>query len=117
MLLLVLPLQVQFKQAYRDYILGPRAPPTVAVGDFVMVECDRGEDLGVVTGVCTMSEFVERRYRTKMSLEDEASEVGRIIRHATLFERQQLPEKYHDEQNVFQVECRVNVLRLPFAVF
>ncbi len=110
--------QVQFKQAFRDFILGPQCPASISVGDFVIVECDRGEDLGVVTGSVKMSEFVERRYLTKASLDDDANDVGRILRLATVAERQQLPEKYHDEQNIIQVCTQLSsvTFKLPMRV-
>jgi hypothetical protein len=42
---------VQFKRCHRCYILSSAAPATVKPGDFVIVEGDRGEDLGVVVAM------------------------------------------------------------------
>ena len=43
--------QVQFKRCHRCFILSPAAPNHVKPGDFVIVEGDRGEDLGVVVAM------------------------------------------------------------------
>ena len=120
---------MRFKRATRSYVLGTTAPLDVAVGDFLVVEADRGEDLGVVTDILSMKEFIERRYQQQQFLrgrggrgggggggggggvgggggggtEDDDQSVGRILRRATASERQHLPEKFHDEQLVVQV--------------
>ena len=114
--------QVQFKRCTRDFVPGPLAPTTLAIGDFVVAECERGEDLGVVTEIMSMKTFVDRRYMAKVTAvgpEDaEETTVGRITRLATAFERQQLPEKFHDEQTVLQLANHLarNMFKLPMQV-
>eukprot|EP01039_Chlorochromonas_danica_P007436 gene7436-8223_t len=110
--------QVQFKGTIRFYILGCQASPTTAVGEFVVVEADRGEDVGIVTEILPMKTFIERRYMMKTAVDDEDSTIGRIVRSATSTERQQLVEKYHDEQNVMQFcrELAHHTYRLPLII-
>ena len=43
--------KVQFKRSHRCLILSSSAPPGIKPGDFVIVEADRGEDLGVVVSM------------------------------------------------------------------
>lgn len=52
---------MQFKRACRSFTLSHRAGISVAERDFVVVEADRGEDVGVVVALMTMQEFMERR--------------------------------------------------------
>jgi hypothetical protein len=94
--------QVQFKCAARNYILGSQAHPSIMIGDFVVVEADRGEDIGVVVEIIPMKTFVERRIYMKQTVDDE-NVIGRILRLASVAERQFLPEKFHDEDNIVQV--------------
>jgi len=96
--------QVQFKNAFRYFIVPQMIPPmSVRVSDFVKVEADRGEDLGVVTEVIPMTTFMDRRFNMNSSLDDESFQIGKVIRIASLFERQQLQQKYLDEQSVVKV--------------
>lgn len=94
-------------------------PLVVSIGDFVVVEADRGEDIGIVTDTFTVQTFIERRMQQQhmMSsanqgsshhqrtpvLDKEDQTVGCILRIATLSERQQLPDKFHCEQDIIQV--------------
>ena len=39
--------QVQFKQSHRHFLRSATVDRHIEIGDFVMVEADRGEDLGV----------------------------------------------------------------------
>lgn len=110
--------QVQFKCMFRHFILGANvAPNSVNVGDFVVVEADRGEDIGIVTDVLPMKTFVERRIYMKTSVEDD-NVIGRIIRVASVAERQFLPEKFHDEDNILQFcrELSHSTYRLPMVI-
>lgn len=96
--------QVQFKCTVRYFTLVPGAPETLGNGDFVVVEADRGEDVGVVTEVMTMKTFVDRRILTKASNNDEEdSAIGKILRPATLIERQTLAEKFRTEEIILLV--------------
>lgn len=95
--------QVQFKCTFRHFILGvQQLHSPICVGEFVVVEADRGEDIGIVTDILPMKTFVERRIYMKASVEDD-NVIGRIVRIASVAERQFLPEKFHDEDNILQV--------------
>ncbi|RYH13851.1 hypothetical protein EON65_34705 [archaeon] len=96
---------VQFKGTVRHFILGSQAPPNIPVGEFVVVEADRGEDVGIVTDILSMKAFIEMRHMLKHSVDEEDSTIGRIVRVASASERQQLKAKTHDEQSVMQVCC------------
>lgn len=95
--------QVQFKCSVRYFTLSPQVSQPVTAGDFVVVEADRGEDIGIVTEVMTMKSFVERRIKSKMPVDDDESTIGKIQRIAVMAERQILPEKFRNEENVLQV--------------
>lgn len=102
--------QVQFKRYVRFFTLpstqSPATPlPNVVRGDFVIVAADRGEDMGIVTAVMNMQEFIDRRLTmsTKSNIQEEDSIIGTILRVATLAERQQLPKKYRNEETVVKV--------------
>jgi putative ribosome biogenesis GTPase RsgA len=95
----------------KNYILGSQAHPNIVVGDFVVVEADRGEDIGVVVEVLPMKTFVERRIYMKTSVEDD-NVIGRILRLASVAERQFLPEKFHDEESIVQVFASFHSLLL-----
>jgi hypothetical protein len=45
-------------------ILGVRVPAIIAVGDAVILSVERGEDLGFVTRVMTMGEFLMERFQS-----------------------------------------------------
>jgi hypothetical protein len=61
---------------FKNFILAPTVSKTVAVGDFVKVDADRGEDLGVVTEMISMHEFIERRYKNSVIVDDENFQIG-----------------------------------------
>jgi hypothetical protein len=109
--------QVQFKCSVRNYILGSQAHPSIMAGDFVVVEADRGEDIGVVVEILPMKTFVERRIYMKATVDDE-NVIGRILRLASVAERQFLPEKFHDEENIVQFcrELAYTTYRLPMLI-
>ena len=102
--------QVQFKRNCRAFTLRARAGFTVNERDFVVVEADRGEDIGIVVEIMTMHAFLERRMNAIRpssqqggGVEQEDQNVGCILRLATLHERQQLPDKFHAEKDIVQV--------------
>lgn len=102
--------QVQFKRYVRFFTLpstqSPTTPlPNVVRGDFVIVAADRGEDMGIVTAIMNMQEFIDRRLTmsAKSNIQEEDSIIGTILRVATLAERQQLPKKYRNEETVVKV--------------
>jgi hypothetical protein len=83
--------------------------------DFVIVEGDRGEDLGLVVEVISMYTFLERRMNrpptsggggnssSQQQQQQEDQNIGCILRLATLHERQLLPDKFHSEKDVVVV--------------
>jgi len=109
---------VQLKCQYRHYVLDTNASQHLKVGDFVIVDADRGEDLGIIIEFLPMLAFVERQRSMHISLEDEQNEVGRILREASAYERQQLPSKYQDELMVIEL-CKnlaVNTYQMQMIV-
>lgn len=112
--------QVQFKGTIRFFILGAHASPSIAEGNFVIVEADRGEDMGIVTDILPMKAFIDRRNAMRAAglLDDEDSAIGRILRQANQSERSLLQGKYHDEQNVLQFcrEIAHHSYRLPLLI-
>eukprot|EP01033_Poteriospumella_lacustris_P001036 gene1036-748_t len=127
--------QVQFKRYVRFFTLpSTQSPATpllnVVRGDFVIVAADRGEDMGIVTAVMNMQEFIDRRLTmsTKSNIQEEDSIIGTILRVATLAERQQLPKKYRNEETVVKLklthknpwfaarDLATNTYRLPLTI-
>ena len=109
--------QVQFKRGYLSFTLAPRANFNVSVHDFVVVEGDRGEDLGIVVDVLGMQAFMERRMnmsRSAAQQDQDDQNVGCILRLATLQERQMLPDKFHTEKDIVQVICTLLLLYTPY---
>lgn len=107
--------QVQFKCTIRYFTLASGAPETLGNGDFVVVEADRGEDVGIVTEVMTMKSFVDRRLLTNATtIKDEDSAIGKILRPACLVERQTLSEKYRSEESILMVKASLNFLFLNY---
>eukprot|EP01034_Spumella_vulgaris_P022501 gene22501-28629_t len=111
--------QVQFKRAYLYFVYRDNRPASIlTVGDFVVTECDRGVDLGVIVDILTVQQFQEVRYMDRKQTDEEVYRVRNILRLATQSERDQLPEKYHDELTVFQhcVEVAQHIFLLPMTV-
>lgn len=70
----------------------------------MVVEGDRGEDIGVVIEVMSMQEFMHRRmHEYRVSSDKDNHSVDCILRLATMHERQQLPDKFQAEKNIIQV--------------
>jgi cell fate regulator YaaT (PSP1 superfamily) len=101
--------QVQFKRGTRSFTLSNRVNFAVNERDFVVVEADRGEDIGIVIEIITMHAFLERRMNMPRPSPQQGAEpqddqnVCCILRLATLHERQQLPDKFHTEKDIVQV--------------
>lgn len=87
-------------------------------GDFVITECDRGEDLGMVVNIINLQIYHEHKHQDIKFLDEEVFRIRQIIRLATRLEREQLPIKYHDEQTVLQhcIEVVRNVFMLPMNI-
>jgi len=107
---------VQFKRAHKTFFLSSIAKKvTVKVGDFVKVEADRGEDLGVVCEINPISS--QKRVLSKISAGGQ-SVIKKILRLATAQECLHLPVKQREEDNVLQVsiERAMNTYNLPMTV-
>ncbi len=88
----------------KEYMLGVRVPTTIAVGDAVIVSSDRGEDLGFVSRIVSMQQYLGKKFRNAYIPNfDIAQYVGRILRPATLRETKMLGMKTHDEEEVLKV--------------
>lgn len=99
-------LKVQFKRAHRNFILAPSAPRDIIPGDFVKVEADRGEDMGIVLAKCPVDSFEEviptAGYRGR-GFSSGQGERKYLYRLATAEERSSLTEKVADEEHTLEV--------------
>jgi cell fate regulator YaaT (PSP1 superfamily) len=109
-------LQVHFKRAHRNFLLSPSAPRNILPGDFVKVEADRGEDLGVVVSKSLVEDFIEfvptAGYRGR-GYSAGLGEKKYIIRFATAEERMLLRNKVEDEERTLKVSCILCLCRCP----
>jgi hypothetical protein len=98
--------QVQFKRAHRNYILAPSAPRDLLPGDFVKVEADRGEDMGIVLAKCPADSFEEviptAGYRGR-GFSSGQGERKYLFRRVTNEERAALKVKVIDEEKALEV--------------
>lgn len=112
--------QVQFKRAHRNFILAPSAPRNIIPGDFVKVEADRGEDMGIVLSKLPACEFEEVMPTAGYRGRGFASGQGErkfLYRVATPDERVALATKVEDEEIALQViREKVAERALPMAI-
>jgi hypothetical protein len=98
--------QVHFKRAHRNFILSYMAPRSIKPGDFVKVEADRGEDLGVVVSKVLAKDFHEyvptAGYRGR-GFSSGQGDKKLLLRVATNQERLSLMEKVRDEEKALEV--------------
>ena len=112
---------VQFKRSYRPFLLSPYAPRNIEKGDFVVVEADRGEDLGVVREKVVASEYEEDKHtaghRGRGFAVSANGENKCLLRIATLEERALIQDKVVEEEITLQV-CREKALErgLPMTI-
>jgi len=102
--------KVQFKSSSGHYLYGNKSMEMLDVGEFVKVEADRGEDLGVVTDACHMQDLVVERSNRKIEVKADRPRIGKIVRVATRSERAQLPEKHRLEMYVVAVSAFIGRL-------
>ena len=115
--------KVQFKRSHRNFLRSAGVDKPIRNGDFVIVEADRGEDLGVVCEIQPMPNFFREggslfAKDTKVSAwGDRRTGVKHIIRHALPQEYSLLPVKVAEEQSIVEV-CRdqCHVYLLPMLV-
>ncbi len=112
-------LQVAFKNTQKDFILGVRVPARVNVGDAVIVAVDRGEDLGIVSRVLCMKEYMLERFQSTFVPNFNINRyVGCILRLATPRECRMLTMKTYDENEVLEYARHLarNVYRINLHV-
>ena len=98
---------MSFKRHTKEFLLGLRVPVDINVGDAVIVSAgDRQEeDLGIVTRIESLQNYVLERFQTtfipNFSIENY---VGRIFRKVTPREYRLLGMKKDHEQEIFTVK-------------
>lgn len=112
--------KVNFKRASRNFVLHRFASMNIKPGDFVKVEADRGEDLGVVIEKVPAHEFKEfmptAGYRGR-GFSTGQTEKKTLLRLATLEECAQLAVKFDDEERALEIiRCKVAELMLPMII-
>lgn len=101
--------QVHFKRAHRNFFMSYNAMlsgPPIKTGDFVKVEADRGEDMGVVVSKIAsknFSEFVPTAGYRGRGFSSGLTDKKFILRHATAEERRSLIDKVRDEEKALDV--------------
>ena len=107
--------QVRFKRASRHFLLHPGAPLNITVGDFVRVEGDRGDDLGIVQSKVPQRDFREGQPRTAgfrgRGFSSDRGHYKWIYRVATTTERLQIRDKALDEVRLLH-----NATHTPVAI-
>jgi hypothetical protein len=106
----ILLLQVQFKMEFRYYVPSPFMDEQVGLNDFVLVEAEKGEDLGLVVELLSLAMYVDRRKKEERSgqFEEEERVLRHILKVADGNDLLLLPEKFHDENNVIAVSFYLN---------
>lgn len=113
--------QVHFKRAHRNFLLSHSlSPRSIKAGDFVKVEADRGEDMGVVVSKVPgrdFNEFVPTAGYRGRGFSSGQGEKKFLLRLATPEERAALIEKVRDEEKALEViREKVMERRLPMTV-
>lgn len=102
-------MQVTFKTCAKDFILGIRIPSKISLNDMVIVTGDRGEDLGIVSRIFSMKEYLLEKFNaTYVPGFNINAHMGRILRLATPREKRMLSMKSTDENDVLQVRVVVH---------
>lgn len=100
-------IQVQFKMEYRYFVLSPLMTDSVGLDSFVLVEAEKGADLGLVAEVLSMETYIDRRMKEKRSgqFEEDERVLRYILKIADREDLQLLGEKCHDENNAVAVSA------------
>lgn len=113
---------VHFKHSHRNFILAPSAPKNIQLGEFVIVEADRGEDIGIVVEIVPAYTFVDDKHtaghRGKGFATDQHGEIRKVLRIASPDERELLPAKAAEEAAIVEV-CREKVVyqfQMPITI-
>lgn len=103
---------MQFKRAHKNFILAPSAPRNIIPGDFVKVEADRGEDMGILLSKSPASDFEEvmptAGYRGR-GFSSGQGERKFLFRLANAEERAALVGKVQDEERALEVSAQSNI--------
>jgi len=94
--------KVQFKMFQNYFLLGNFAQVNTNIGDLVLVEADRGEDIGMVSEIIPSNVFSSASVSGKKNKFPPMETLRHILRLATKLECQKLPKKQSDEQNVVE---------------
>lgn len=98
---------VQFKRSHRYYGLHFGAPLNLVQGEMVIVEADRGEDIGVVRGAIPASEYREDRHtaghRGRGFAVGEPKDNKKLLRRASPQEVAEIKSKVIEEELTLQV--------------
>ena len=110
--------KVQFKRDQRYFVISKSAPKDIEVGDFVKVEADRGEDLGVVCSKIWDDEF--RKSKSIAGFRSRGSSSMReknklILGRATKEEKAMLITKLSEEKSAVKV-CHDKVKRRQYPM-
>jgi cell fate regulator YaaT (PSP1 superfamily) len=101
---------VEFNSGRKDHY---HYTDTLKIGDLVIVEADRGRDLGKIASASMPLEKIKKKNEGS----DEEKHIKRIYRQATPDEVSLLLTKKHDEQLALEV-ClqKINTRNLPMDV-
>uniref|UniRef100_A0A7S2RAB1 U-box domain-containing protein n=1 Tax=Rhizochromulina marina TaxID=1034831 RepID=A0A7S2RAB1_9STRA len=114
--------QVKFKRNQRNFLLsgGNSCRGSVTTGSIVVVEADRGEDLGVVVSKMPLEQFVEESATTAghkpRGFGSMFQDTKRVLRLATEEEKVKLREKNEEEEQVLRV-CRNKVKQRSLPMY
>jgi hypothetical protein len=111
--------QVFFKRSHKYFVLHHNSSHlTIQTGDYVKVEADRGEDLGVVGKLVPAERFWAIRYASSMrKMQIAAKQVLKcVIRLAYPEERNQLVVKTTDETTVTAICRQILVTTHPLPI-
>lgn len=103
--------KVQFKRSFRNFLRSADVMKPIHINDHVIVEADRGEDLGIVSEIQPMPLFFREggslfsRDNKASTWGDKRTGVKHILRHALPQEFSLLPVKMAEEQSIVEV-CR-----------
>lgn len=110
--------EVQFKHCFRYYTRPPTEYFDILIGSFVIVKAEKGEDLGIVTSIQTMNDFLASKANQRPSTNDEDNELGTILRIASHEDRNKLPAKLRKEIKILNTAVRLvqEVHKLPMEI-
>jgi cell fate regulator YaaT (PSP1 superfamily) len=113
---------VHFKHSHRNFILASSAPKDIQLGEFVIVDADRGEDIGVIVEIVPAYTFVDDKHtaghRGKGFATDQSGEIRKVLRIASPDEVALLPMKAEEERAIAEV-CREKVeyqFQMPITI-